>query len=60
MKISTRYNAFLRSGGFLGLGLMLEGGMLGRYLVLDISVSSELLGVIWSKESGSKSRLFVK
>ena len=60
MNISTRYNAFLRSRGFLGLGVMLEGGMLGRYLVLDIRVSSELLGVLWSKVSGSKSRLFLK
>jgi len=46
MHNSTRYNAFLRSGGFFGLGVILYGWMLGKYLVLDIRVSGELLGVI--------------
>jgi len=46
MKISKCYNTFLRSGGFLGLGVMLEGWMLGSYRVLTTRVSGELLGVI--------------
>jgi len=47
MKISKRYSGFLEAWGFSRLGVMVEGWMLGKYLVLDIRVSGELLGVIW-------------